>query len=140
MKKQKILIILSFLGLLDAIYLSLPYFTNTQASCSINSVNTCEAVTTSVYAKTFFNIPNAFLGVVFFLSLFLIFNFWEKIEKKCSKISIFLKTILTFAIIFYSYLIYIQKYILGEYCLYCLVSAFITFLIWIIFIRKKNTK
>ncbi len=136
MKNKKKLIALSLFGIADTIYLSLPFLTEKiQTSCSINAKNSCEAVTTSIYSKTFFGIPNAFLGFFFFLSLFLIFIFWNKIPKK-ELIRKMIFSALIFALLFYAYLIYIQKFILQEYCLYCLFSAIITFLIFIFFKKK----
>ena len=77
MNKQikKVLIFLSTLGFLDALYLSLPYFTNTTTYCLDGTSNSCDLVLNSQYAELFFDIPNAFLGVLFYLTLTLIFTF-----------------------------------------------------------------
>ena len=134
-KNRKILIFLSFLGLLDSLYLFLPYISKTTTFCLASSQNSCDMVLNSKYATSFFGIPNSLLGILFYLTLFLIFVYWEKLIKKIDnilKISIFLTTI---AVVVYVYFIYLQKFIIKAYCPYCLASAFITFLIWIILIK-----
>lgn len=131
---KKILILLSTFGLIDSIYLSLPYFSKTQLFCSIENISSCDLVTTSNYSEIF-GIPNAFLGVLFYLTLLISFIFWEKFKVKIKYFSKIIYLIIFSAALYYIYLIYVQKFILGKYCPYCLFSATITFAIYIILIK-----
>jgi len=74
-KIKNILIFFGLAGLLDSIYLSLPYFSNTETFCFTGDSNSCDLVLNSEYATIFFDIPNAFLGVLFYLTLSIIFIF-----------------------------------------------------------------
>ena len=139
-KIKNILIFFGLAGLLDSIYLSLPYFSNTETFCFTGDSNSCDLVLNSEYATIFFDIPNAFLGVLFYLTLSIIFIFWDKIILKIPnllKISIFITTL---GVGLYLYFIYLQVSVIESYCLYCLLSAFFTFVIWIklILIYKKK--
>lgn len=139
-KIKKILISLGLIGLIDTIYLSLPYISNTKTYCPSDNPNSCDVVLTSEYSSLFFDIPNVFLGILFYLTIILTFIFWDKIKSKIPnifKITIFFTSI---ASAFYVYFIYLQKFIIGEYCPYCLLSSIITFTIWIILIKEYNKK
>ena len=130
-KIKNILTFLGLAGLLDSIYLSLPHFSSTETFCFTGDTNSCDLVLSSEYATMFFDIPNAFLGVLFYLTLTLIFIFWDKIILKIPnllKISVFITTLGTGL---YLYFIYLQAFVIESYCPYCLLSAFLTFAIWI---------
>jgi uncharacterized membrane protein len=64
------LIVVSFLGFLDATYLAAKHYLGAPIACSI--FEGCEKVTTSQYAAVF-NIPVALLGALYYL----LFLFWR---------------------------------------------------------------
>ena len=141
MKKKILLLLFSFIGLVDSIYLSLPYVSGVTTYCSLGEKLSCDVVLNSQYSDLFFGIPNAFLGVLFYLSLILIFSFFKtSFKNKLLKLSI----LLTFtASILYIYFIYLQAFVIKAFCLYCLTSAFLTFLIFSIllscYLKNKKT-
>jgi len=141
MKKndKKLLIFLGIIGFFNSIYLSLPYMTTTTTFCGIDELNTCDLVTTSKYAD-FFGIPNAFLGILFYLTLIISFIFWEKFQNKILYFNKIIYSIIFFGILYFIYLIYIQKFILNEYCVYCLFTALITFIMGAVLLKKEIRK
>jgi uncharacterized membrane protein len=140
-KRQWFLItvlVLSFLGFLDASYLSILHFKNAIPPCNITSG--CETVLTSKYA-TIYGIPISLFGSIFYLLLIglsiLNLTDFKKIFAK-ALVLIVLSGALVSAI-----LIYIQFFILRTLCQYCLFSEGVNFLLVVaafFFIKKKDFK
>ncbi len=125
--KSKYLLIaislLAFLGFLDATYLTILHFQNTIPQCSL--INGCETVLTSSFAVVF-GIPISLIGSLYFITLLF---FSLAILFKLNRVP---KTFVAFtalgglvAVI----LIFIQAFVLGSFCLYCMVSDIISLLI-----------
>lgn len=126
-----ILLLLSFLGLVDSSYLTWEHFNNVLPPCTINNflpiISDCGKVLRSSYS-VMFGIPLAVAGV-FQYSLLLI---------AIIALIIFRKKIFTYWIIFQSmigaifslYFMYIQLVILKSICIYCTLSALISFIIF----------
>ncbi len=142
--KQKSLIILwslALIGAIDAGYLTLHYYQSIPIVCSTGlSFIDCGIVLNSQYAQIF-NIPLAILGLIFyFFVLFgIAFYYWSK-----KLIAEYILLLLTFSgFLFTLYLVYLQAVVLHAFCLYCLLSAFISTLLFLITqiyffqIRKK---
>jgi uncharacterized membrane protein len=90
----------------------------------------CNVVLTSEYSIQLGIIPNAILGVAYYLSLItLTLLFLHK------KAPLFFKLAVSLSIIgagFSIYLLYVQKYLIGDFCFYCVSSATISILIFLI--------
>ena len=119
------ILVLSFLGFLDATYLTILHYKNAIPPCTIT--NGCETVLTSSYA-TVLGIPISLLGVFYYfsvliLSLLILTNPKKIFEKILFSVS-FLGAIVSLI------LIYIQFGVLKTYCQYCLLSEIISFLIF----------
>lgn len=110
------------LGLLDALFLTYEHYTLTSIGCPISPWINCLAVTTSRYSLLF-GIPLSLYGVIYYLFML----FCHYIDGKVSR-SLFLVTSI-FGVIFSIYLIYVQTFLIGLFCLYCLISSLISFLI-----------
>ena len=115
----------SFLGFLDASYLTISYVTKTSVECSF--VHGCDVVLTSSYA-TVGGIPIALFGVLYYLTMLLsliAFLDWKKI--------VFLEIVLMLPLAGFfvsAGLVGLQMFVLKAFCLYCLVSAFLTLLLF----------
>jgi len=116
--------VLILLGLADSIFLTWEHYALTSVGCPVSPWINCLAVTSSKYSEIF-GIPLAILGVVYymFLSFFLI-------KSKGKIFKHFFLIISSFGVLFSLYLTYIQAFEIRLFCLYCLASAIISFLIF----------
>ncbi len=131
-----LLIILSFVGFLDATYLTINHYTGGIVPCTTEG---CEIVLSSEYATTVGGLPVALFGVVYYIVVFLFaLNYLNSRNRNLlTKISF-----LTGAGVLASlYFLYLQIYVIEAICLYCLGSATITTIIFItstLHLRKAN--
>lgn len=112
-------------GFLDALYLTIEHYLHTIPPCTITAG--CETVLTSQYA-TFLGIPVALLGVIYYLTSFTIAL---KIQRTPAFAPL-LMFIVSSGLIVSGILLYIQAALLEAYCLFCLVSALLTLLIFLV--------
>jgi uncharacterized membrane protein len=123
-------IVLSVLGLIDASYLFTKHREHKPLVCPLN--HDCGAVTESKWA-TMFGVRNETLGVLYYLGLFfgilaiiLAPNFTAQWN-----IALLLQLGTGAGLLFSLFLVYLQKYVLKNYCFYCLISAGITLLLFL---------
>lgn len=119
------LVVATLFGLTDALYLAWKHGKKEKLHCPIGG-NGCNIVTESKW-NSFFGIRTEFLGIIYYLIIFLmLYLLWnQNIEKY------YLVLISFIALGFSAFLVYVQKYIIKEYCFYCLISAFINLLIFV---------
>ena len=119
------LIVLSFLGLVNAIYLAWKHFRKKPLVCPLTEK--CELVMESRWSHMF-GVRNEVLGVLHYLLVL------------AAAITIFLanvniKNIIIIetggALLFSLFLVYLQARVIKNYCFYCLISAFISLLIFL---------
>ena len=112
------LLVVALLGLADASYLTLEHYQGVIPPCTV--VSGCETVLTSAYSVVA-GIPVSLLGAIYYLIILVgVFAFLE------SKKTVLLKWALVCTIagmLFSLWFIYVQAFILGAWCLYCLGSA-----------------
>jgi len=112
--------LLSLIGLADALYLTIEHVTGQSVRCTI--IAGCSAVLSSPYAVVA-GIPLATVGAaayftVFSLAILALFGY---------RIAGTLLTPIVIAMFFVSlWLIYLQAFVIREFCQYCLLSALIT--------------
>ncbi len=131
-----LILFLSFLGFLDATYLTILHYKNAFPPCTITSG--CETVLTSKYA-TIYGIPISLIGSLFYFLLIslsiLILTDFKKIFPKALIIIVLSGTLISLM------LIYIQFFILRTLCQYCLFSEGVNFLLLgaaLLFLKKKE--
>ncbi len=113
-------------GAFDAFYLTWEHFKGVVPPCTIDG---CEQVLTSEYA-TLLTVPISLFGFLFYLTALVIAAWYIK---RSSTKKLFLLLVLTTSGLFVSFLlIYVQLFVLEAICLYCMFSAFSTFLLWTI--------
>lgn len=141
----------SFLGFIDASYLTVKHFVGTPVPCSV--LKGCEEVMTSQYS-TIAGVPVAMLGAIYYLVIFvLIFLFLsgkvfgsdkvDGIHKNGNKnILNFSARLTVIGLIASLWFIYLQLFVINAICLYCMFSAFtsITLFALGIFVLKFNRK
>lgn len=120
--------LVALVGLTDAVYLTIHHYTAEPVPCSI--VEGCEMVLTSDYAAIG-GVPIAALGALAYAAAFILAvltafgktSFWKLYGAH---------TALMAAITVY--LIYLQAFVIGAFCQFCLLSAAVTFTLFLIFI------
>ncbi len=135
MKKTPSLIVLfvcATIGFIDATYLTMLHFLNRIPPCSIGS---CEIVTTSTYS-VIFGIPVALLGALYYLALLAVIITFATSDplvdgqKKYLALRV-LATIVSIGMLFTLFLVYLQLFVLHAICLYCMLSATTTLILFI---------
>ncbi|MBI2196006.1 vitamin K epoxide reductase family protein, partial [Candidatus Daviesbacteria bacterium] len=123
MKKKLVvsLIILSFLGLLDAAYLTITHYQNTAPFCNIE--HPCSIVLTSKFA-TLGTIPIALLGSFYYLLVIGFGIFFLKTKRKTILLQLFGLTLIGFLVSIGLFLI--QALILKAFCIYCIFSELVS--------------
>lgn len=113
--------ILSLVGLADALYLTAQHLAGHSVQCSVTSG--CEEVLTSAYA-TIGGYPLAALGAAAYFAAFSLATLVLFGYGGARKLLFYLVTAMLLVSLF---LIYVQAFVLGKWCQYCLLSAAVTF-------------
>lgn len=122
---------LAFVGMVDATYVALQSSRGFLLPCGL--AGGCDQVLNSPYAKVF-GIPVAWFGVAFYLTtagcaLFALFGFEQVL-----RLSFLLASL---ALGFTVYLIYLQAIVIQAFCDYCLLSAFLVTLIFVLHLWSR---
>ncbi len=123
-------IVLSIGGLVNACYLVYKHQQKNKSKliCPLN--HDCSKVTESKWSKIFF-IKNEVLGAIFFLSMLILMLYSIITPNSSINIKLILLVGALVGLLFSIFLVLIQKFILKDYCFYCLISSFITLLLFI---------
>jgi uncharacterized membrane protein len=121
-------------GLADAAYLTVHHLTAEPVPCTI--VAGCETVLTSSYAQIG-GVPLAAFGAVAYFVAFalaLLTAFGNRMTWTLFGIQVVLMSLFT------AWLIYLQGYVIGAFCQFCLISAATTFTLLGLFIASRFTR
>ncbi len=121
------ILVFSFLGALDAMYLAAHHYLSTPLPCTLFSG--CEVVTTSQYA-TIGPISIAIPGLLYYLTIF--FGMLAYREFRFRLILRGILALVTVGVCFSAWLVYIQGWILHAWCQYCLFSAATTTILFVL--------
>lgn len=118
-------IVFSFLGIVDSTFLTIEHFRNDNIICLI--VEGCDTVLNSEYSLIF-GIPVAILGLLYYISIFIfsMIAFKKKKEIILKHLSFF--TIIGLIASFW--FIYLQIFVIGAICTYCIISALISIILF----------
>jgi vitamin-K-epoxide reductase (warfarin-sensitive) len=123
-----IIAVLSLAGVVvSSVALERHYAKSATDFCEIGQKFSCDIVNRSEYS-TVEDIPVAAIGVVGYLGLFGLSSFWRSRKETPSRLLILSVAGLAFAL----YLTYIEKYQLRTWCILCLASQALIFLIAIL--------
>ena len=125
--------VVALIGLADATYLTIHHLTATPVPCTL--VSGCETVLTSDYAE-YGGIPlAAFGGVAYFVafSLALLAAFGNR-----TMWGLF-GALVTVMALFTLWLLYLQAFVIGAFCQFCLISAATSLTLFIIFLISLLT-
>lgn len=124
--------LLSLFGLADALYLTIEHVTGQSVKCTI--ISGCSAVLSSPYAVVA-GIPLAAVGAAayfsaFSLAILTLFGY--------SQAGRLLTALVVVMFLVSLWLIYLQAFVIREFCQYCLLSALITTtLLVVVFINRR---
>ena len=142
-KFQKIIIslfiVIGLVGLADASYLTYEHYAPFPLPCSNFA---CETVTTSKYSVLFGVIPLSLMGVFYYITMILgsVFALVTKNEKLLKLLSLFTAAGFVTSL----YLVYLQIFVLDAICIYCMISAGTSILLFIVglvyLLKQKSVK
>ena len=120
------LIVLSLLGLANAAHIAWKRKRDMPLSCPLKQ--DCNAVIHSEWSRIFF-IKNDTLGIIFY-AIVVVIGFALFIFASAT-VLYSLVILSTFAFLFSIFLIYLQGYVLRNYCFHCLISSVLTTLVFV---------
>jgi uncharacterized membrane protein len=123
--------VFALIGLVDSIYLTIHHYSGEQVPCSVTGG--CGAVLNSEYAEIA-GIPLAIFGAAAYFVLFslaILTAFGNRAMWKFFGVQVTLMAIFTL------WLLYLQKFVIQEFCQYCLLSAATTFTLFFIALISK---
>lgn len=124
-----LVLLLSFFGLSDSAYLAKGAITGDPLICNIENLSGCNIVAQSPYSQLF-GIPLADFGLVFYGLLFILAA--VEILYRFVHVRRAIQGIAALGLIASAYFMFIQLSIINALCIYCIASAGITFLIFIL--------
>ncbi len=152
-KLEKIFLLFVILWLIISSYLTYAHYNinieTAQNFCSVwwtlsfleqwKNTNSCASVLESDYSKMFW-IPTPIFGIIFYISVLLLFIFWYIKNKKILNNILFIVLIIWF--LESAYFTYLQFFVIDWFCIYCFSSAVITLIILLLYwyLRKKKKK
>ncbi|MGH9946628.1 MAG: vitamin K epoxide reductase family protein [Pyrinomonadaceae bacterium] len=125
---------LALAGIADSIYLTIHHLTAIPVPCSI--ISGCETVLTSVYAEIA-GIPLAGFGAIayfiaFALAIFAAFG--NRFAWTLFGVQAAIMAVVT------CWLLYLQAFVIEAFCQFCLLSAFTSFALLVVFVISKYLK
>ncbi len=126
--------VIALIGLADAIFLTIKHYTGGQVPCSV--IEGCEQVLNSQYAEMF-GVPLAVFGAIAYFvafSLALLAAFGDRLMWTLFGVQVILMTIFT------AWLIYLQGFVIGAFCQFCLLSAATTLTLFIIYLFSRFSR
>jgi uncharacterized membrane protein len=128
---NRIVPILAVIGLAIAVYLSYVEVSETRAVCG--PVGNCNAVQNSPYAKLFGILPIPVMGMFGYLAIIIVWFFRQFGPAPLKRlVRIVLWGLAIFSVLFSSYLTFLEPFVIGASCAFCLASAIVvTIILWV---------
>jgi uncharacterized membrane protein len=126
--------VVALLGLADAVYLTIHHYTAVPVPCGESF--DCGAVLTSQYAEIF-GVPIAIFGAIAYFTAFSLATltaFGNRSMWTLFGIQV------TLMMVFTTWLVYLQGFVIEAFCQFCLISAGITLTLFILFLVSKLSR
>lgn len=123
--------VLAIIGIADSAYLTVTHYTKEPVPCSI--LEGCETVLTSSYAEIA-GIPIAAFGAAAYFvafSLAILAAYGNRAAWNLFGVQAFLMAAVS------GYLVYVQAFVIGAFCQFCLVSAATSIGLFLVFLASK---
>ena len=112
------LLVVALIGFVDASYLAVEHYRGVIPPCTI--VSGCELVLTSSYSFIL-GIPVSLLGAIYYFVVLVGISAY--LESKNTRLLKWTLLLTIFGLLFSLWFLYVQAFVIGAYCLYCLGSA-----------------
>lgn len=119
-------VILSFIGLTNSFYLLQAHIRGEAPNCNV--IDGCSIVAASPYS-IFLGVPLASWGVLFYFGLFVLSATMLMVKVRLLSHLFVLGTAIGFA--FSAYFVYLQFFVIGAVCIYCMTSAALSTLLFL---------
>ena len=127
-----IIAVVSLVGLADAVYLTVEHVTGQSVRCTVTSG--CSEVLSSSYATIAGRFPLAALGAIAYFTVFSLATLAAFGYTSARKLLVLLLLLMCAMTL---WLIYVQAFIIGHFCQYCLLSAAVTFTLTVLVIINQ---
>jgi len=131
------IIVIALIGFTDATFLLMKRITGTSIPCFITTG--CDTVSKSSYA-VLFGVPLSAWGMIFYLGVGFLSLLY--LDTKNILVAKLIPIAGTLGFLSSLYFIYVQKFLIGAFCIYCLFSAFTSTVLFgfgIVVYRKLRT-
>ncbi|HEX9927789.1 MAG TPA: vitamin K epoxide reductase family protein [Pyrinomonadaceae bacterium] len=118
-------------GMIDAIYLTVHHYTGEKVPCSVTGG--CETVLSSLYSEIG-GIPLALFGALAYFTVFSLATLSAFGDDRMWKI---LSVVVALMAVFSLWLLYLQAFVIGAFCQFCLLSAGTTFTLLLLVIIRQ---
>jgi uncharacterized membrane protein len=118
---RKIILIIAFLGLSDAVYLLIIKLSSNKALC-VPGLGDCWSVNNSIYSE-WNGIPISVFGMLAYVSIILLLTLLNRVSFLKNFNHIFVLGISLIGFIFSIYLTYLQIAVIKAICPFCIISA-----------------
>jgi uncharacterized membrane protein len=126
--------LVSLIGLVDSIYLTVEHMSGRSVRCTI--VSGCSEVLSSPYAS-FRGIPLALIGAIAYFTVFSLATLAAFAYKWTGKL---LAVVVGAMFVVTLWLFYLQAFVIGHFCQFCLLSALITTTLMVLVIAARRQK
>lgn len=124
--------VISLLGLADATYLTIEHITGQSVRCTI--ISGCSEVLSSRYA-TVAGMPLALVGAGAYFTVFALATLAAFGYRFAGTL---LNLVVGLMVLVSLWLIYLQAFVIGSFCQYCLLSAAVTFILGILLLLGRR--
>ncbi len=121
------LVLVSLLGIADAAYLSYTALTGTPVACKL--IEGCNVVAQSPYSRVF-GVPLALFGLAYYIVVLL--GSLLLMKRPALLLRRFALLFAMAGLLLSAYFTYLQAEVIGAFCIYCLISAAATIMIFIL--------
>ena len=121
-------IVLAILGLVDTLYLVYQHYKKKPLICPVD--HDCSVVTESKWNKIFF-VRNDILGLLFYIGLLVAILITIFSPNLIPNLYLLITIATGLGLLGSIFLVYIQLYVIKDYCFYCMVSAIINLLLFV---------
>jgi uncharacterized membrane protein len=128
------ILILGLIGVVDAGYLSWVKMANTAVVCA-PGLGDCGSVNNSVYSELY-GIPVAYLGLLSYLLIVIAVSILLSKKVEINWINYLLLGITLVGVLFSGYLTYIELAVLYAICIYCVISAVLMLILFVVSLYK----
>lgn len=137
----RVIQLLSVLGIMIAFYLLLFHNGSLILTCSQGEVFDCGQVSGPYAAySTFYDIPVALFGMLGYIAIFMLIWLQDWVPFFKQNVTYLVLAVVSIALFFTGYLSYLEEFVIGKWCQYCLGSAAVIMVMFILNIWAVRTQ